>query len=374
MLRRAAHPRVRLYATVRSAHLERARVLAPATILYRERRYDFDPALTSGLDLLRAGPARLVAVLAVSGVRELEVNEPLMVSSARRTLAAVAVVRLSGLLRRRPVRVVTYAIANDDPFRPAPAPGPAGRARRHLDRLLVRLVARSVDRVAFGTEAAAELYDRLVPQLAARAEAVVLPGLPAACPCPPAEVDADPGAVLFVGALEERKGVPLLMRAWPDVVAARPDATLTLVGTGPLLAEVRAFVESRPETRLVVDPPREEVHRRLRAASVLVLLSQRTARWREQVGLPIVEGLAHGCSVVASDETGLAGWLAAHGHAVVPAAADAAEVAAAIVAVLDGRRPREDVLADLPVRDGRLEADAWLFRHPGELRAPDQSS
>lgn len=366
MLRRAAHPRVRLYATVRSAHLERARQLAPATIVYRERRYDFDPALAEGLDLLHAGPAGLIGLLAVSHVREMEINEPLMVSSARRSLVAVAVVRLVGLLRRRPVRVVTYAIANDDPFRHAGG-GPAARLHGLLDRLLVRLVARSVDRVAYGTDAAAQLYGRLVPELG-RADAVVLPGVPTACACLGSD-DAD-GApvrsgVLFVGSFEQRKGVPLLLRSWPAVAARRPGATLTLVGKGPLLQDVRSFVEGRVDASLVVDPPRAEVHRRLRSAAVVVLLSQRTPRWREQVGLPIVEGLAHGCSVVATDETGLAGWLAAHGHQVLPVDAEAEDVAAAVVGALDHGRPPDDVLADLPLRDGRLEADDWLFRPGG---------
>lgn len=360
-LRRAQHSRVRLYTTVRSAHLERARSLAPATIVFREQRYDFDPALTAELDLIQAGPIRMIAVLAASQVRELEINEPLMLSAVRRSLAAVLVVRLTGWLRRRRVRVVTYAIANDDPFRPPPRPGPADRARRAVDRVLVGLVARSVDRVVFGTPTAADLYRTEVPQLGA-AEAVVLPGLPAACPCLRGSAGPAPDSVVFVGAFEERKGLPLLLEAWPQVAERRPGATLTLIGKGPLLAQVRSFVSNRPDVDLVVDPPREEIHQRLRSASVLVLLSQRTARWREQIGLPVVEGLAHGCSVVATDEGGLAEWLASHGHGVLHADAGPARVATMIVDMLGRPRPRAEVLRDLPERDGRLEADAWLFR------------
>ena len=92
-----------------------------------------------------------------------------------------------------------------------------------------------------------------------------------------------------------------------------------------------------------------------------VLLSQPTPTWREQVGLPVVEGLAHGCTVVTTTETGLAGWLAAHGHEVLPPGAPDGEVAAAVDRALGRRRPAGDVLADLPAADGRLAADRWMF-------------
>lgn len=358
---RTALPRVRLYETLRTAHLERAHELAPASIVYRRRRYDFDTGLARGLDLVEAGPARAAWVLARSDVRELEINEPLMVSSLRRSALALAAVDLARLVRRRPrALVVTYAIANDDPFRPPVRPGPAGRARRRLDARLIARVAGRVDRVVFGTPAAQELYGTLVPALR-RADQVLLPALPTACGCGALDrKDAD--EVLFVGAFEQRKGVHELLAAWPAVVAARPAARLTLVGKGPLLDEVRAFAADRPEVTVVVDPPRAEVHAHQRRATVAVLLSQRTRTWREQVGLPVVEGLAHGCAVLATTETGLAAWLADHGHGVVAPDAPPAEVADAVVRLLEARRPSASVLADLPDVDGRLAADSWLLR------------
>ncbi|NYD87448.1 glycosyltransferase [Cellulomonas oligotrophica] len=356
-------PRVRLYETVRTAHLERAHELAPASIVYRRRRYDFDADLAAGLDLVEAGPLRAAWVLARSDVREVEVNEPLMVSSLRRTALALAAVDTAARLRRRPRPVVvTYAIANDDPWRPPARPGLPGRARRALDRWLVGHVARRVDRVVHGTQASLDLYRRLTPALLERAAHTLVPALPAPCPCGPPAPAA--GGVLFVGAFEARKGVPELLAAWPSVVARRPDARLTLVGTGPLLDEVRAFAASRDEVTVVVDPPREQVHALQRTHAVAVLLSQRTRTWREQVGLPVVEGLAHGCAVVTTTEGGLAGWLEEHGHRVLDPAAPAADVAAAVVALLDAGRPAADVRADLPAVDGRRAADAWLLPTP----------
>lgn len=344
-------PRVRLYRTVRTAHLERAAALPPATIVYRDRRADFDPALAEGLDLVRAGAWR--AAWIVRRARELEVNEPLMRSALPRTALVLA---LLAVLRRRPV-VGTYAIENADPFAAPLPPGVRGlgaRAVRARDRILARRVALRVDRVVFGTDAARDRYaGRFRPGIGA-----VVPALPAPCAC--GAPDPAPGSVLFVGSFAPRKGLAELVAAWPHVAAASPGAHLTLVGTGPLLPLAREAAQ-RADVTLVVDPPRAEVHRRQRAARVAVLLSQPRPRWREQVGLPIVEGLAHGCTVVTTSETGLAGWLAAHGHTVIAPDAGPTATAAAIVAALAAARLPSEVLADLPGEDGRLAAERALF-------------
>ena len=89
--------------------------------------------------------------------------------------------------------------------------------------------------------------------------------------------------------------------------------------------------------------------------------AQPTTTWREQVGLPLVEALSYGCTVVTTNETGLAGWLADHGHQVVPGAAATAELAAAVVRALRAPLTVGAVLASLPAEDGRLAADRWLF-------------
>lgn len=344
-------PRVRLYQTVRTAHLERAAALPPATIVFRDRRADFDPTLAEGLDLLRAGAVR--AAWAIRGARELEVNEPLMRSALPRTAVVLA---LLAALGRRPV-VGTYAIENLDPFAAPLPPGLRGlRARWHRarDRALAAYVARRVDRVVFGTDAARDLYaGRFRPGVG-----VLIPALPAPCGC--GDPDPASGSVLFVGAFSPRKGLAELVAAWPHVAAEHPGAHLTLVGAGPLLPLAQEAAR-REDVTLVVDPPRAEVHRRQRTARVAVLLSQPRPRWREQVGLPIVEGLAHGCTVVATSETGLAEWLAGHGHVVVAPDAGPEAAGAAIVAALrDGRSP-EQVRADLPDLDGRLAAEDVLF-------------
>jgi glycosyltransferase involved in cell wall biosynthesis len=166
---------------------------------------------------------------------------------------------------------------------------------------------------------------------------------------------------VFVGAFNERKGVLQLLETWPTVSARRPSARLRVLGKGPLRPVVEAAAAADPSIQVEVDPGRAAIHAALRRAKVAVLLSQPWRGWREQVGLPIVEALAHGCHVIATDQTGLADWLRAHGHTVVPASASTTVVADALVTALDSCRSAESVLEELPDRDGRLAADEWMF-------------
>jgi glycosyltransferase involved in cell wall biosynthesis len=360
-VRRTAFDRARVYGSLRSAHLERAHALQPASLLHRRRRYDFDPQLAEGLDLLQGRTLSMAVTLVRSRLTGLEVNEPLLRSGAWHTSVAVTAARLSARLHRVPVRVVAYAIENRDPYGGGDVPASwRGRLRRRLDESLSRYTARRVDRIAYGTAAAADLYAARLGAELMDADRSIVPALPAPCDCAAAE-DRDPDRVVFVGAFQPRKGLPQLVDAWPGVVERHPGARLTLVGKGAQLDLAEDLARRVGGLDLVVDPPRAEVHRLLRRSAVLVLLSQRTPTWREQVGLPVVEGLAHGCAVVTTQETGLADWLDAHGHDALPTSASSSEVADVIARALGRRRTAASVLADLPDVDGRLAADRWLF-------------
>jgi glycosyltransferase involved in cell wall biosynthesis len=367
--------RARLYHTVRTAHLERALELAPAPILYGTRRYDFDPALADRVGAVQAGMFEAARLLGRSGVRVLEVNEPASVNSARRTAVSLAWLELRRVVlgRPRPV-VVTYAIGNTDPFELPPGTSPRRRLVRRVDRLLAQFVWWECDRVAYGTDAAAQAYAATFGRPRRTQVSTVIPALPAPCDC----VDPSTGRpqrVVFLGALSPRKGLPQVIEAWPEVRRQLPEAELVILGKGQLEDAAARLAADDASVRLVVDPPRDQIHRELGAARVLVLPSQPSPRWREQVGLPIVEALAHGCTVVTTDETGLAAWLAEHGHTVVPGTADAGSLATALADAIRSARAPADVLADLPERDGRLAADAWLFAPPSDAAsaAPDDA-
>lgn len=356
---RLRHRRVRVYESLRTAHLERARELEPASLVFFGHNYDFDPELAEGLDLVPvSGTGELGRLLLHEDVRELEINEPLMLMAVKHSLVAVLAARVSGALRGRRVRIATYAIEN---ARPLSAPSRRLRTpwRRWAYRAAVRVVLGQVDRIAFGTSAAMTVYRELVPRPRSRGQLV--PAVSTACSCLEGELGARPPVLLFVGTFDERKGLRPVLEVWPEVAAAVPGARLVVVGQGELEERVRRLVEQRRDVELSVAPSREEIHARLRRARSLVLWSQPSPTWREQVGLPLVEGLSHGCHVVASDETGIADWLVAHGHDVVPVAGGADSLQGALVRSLRSERSPADVLADLPHEDGRLAADRWLW-------------
>jgi glycosyltransferase involved in cell wall biosynthesis len=345
-------PRARLYGSLRTAHLERALQLEPATILYRRRRYDFDESIASQLDLVQAGPFECARILFRSKVEQLEINEPLMVHALPMTCLALAALAARRVVGGQRVRVVSYAIENANPF----VHPRSSRVRTWVDKRMARAVRRRVDRLAFGTGMAADLYRTIFGAAPRRSVERLIPALPAATG---SASEKKPRSVIYLGSFAVRKGFPLVLQAWPAVVAARSGATLAILGKGEL--ERDALASAGLDVSVVVDPPREEIVATLRRTQVLVLPSQPAAHWREQVGLPIVEGLAAGCTIVTTKETGLADWLAEHRHVVLAAPTTAAELADGIVAALDRNRTAADVLAALPTEDGRLEADRWLF-------------
>jgi glycosyltransferase involved in cell wall biosynthesis len=114
-------------------------------------------------------------------------------------------------------------------------------------------------------------------------------------------VDPDPGLresdgsyALFVGRISPEKGVRLLLRAWQGL-KGKP---LKIVGNGPLIDEVRAFVQQqRLECVEVLGPhPREEVLSLMKQARFLVFPSE----WYECFPLTIAEAFACGVPVIAS--------------------------------------------------------------------------
>jgi glycosyltransferase involved in cell wall biosynthesis len=352
--------RVRLYHRIRSAHLERAAQLPAATILYGDQRYDFQSSLATNLDLVQARGVRAAWYLFRHRVSVLEVNEPLMLGGIRSSALALVGLSLRRLTGQPRTRVVSYAIENLDPrSRPRPARW-RSRVARRVDRGLGVLVWRRLDRIAYGTPAAQQLYRSALPAPGRRLRSALVPALPA-----PAEQGAPPRPVttqvLFLGAFSERKGLPLVLEAWPLVLEQIPQARLSLVGQGKLQPLAQKAASTDPSITVLVGPPRQRIRELLRTSQVLVLPSQPQPGWREQVGLPIVEALSFGCTVVTTTETGLADWLLGHGHQVLDPGGTAAQLAAAVAAAL--RRPldRAEVLSSLPAQDGRLAADAWLF-------------
>lgn len=107
-----------------------------------------------------------------------------------------------------------------------------------------------------------------------------------------------PLRVLLVGQFRRYKGHRVALAA----VAETPDVTLTIAGSGPLEAELRAAARDDRVT-VVVAPTDDELDRLYRSHDVILLPSTSIV---EAFGITLVEGMARGCVPVASDLPGVA--------------------------------------------------------------------
>jgi colanic acid/amylovoran biosynthesis glycosyltransferase len=141
--------------------------------------------------------------------------------------------------------------------------------------------------------------------------------------------------VTFVGRLVEKKGLDVLLRAWPSVVDAVPDAQLTVLGAGPLVDAVGA---AGPSVRYVVpDPQRraEQVRDAIRSARVVVTPSRTAASGdAESLLLVNLEAQASGRPVVTTRHGGIPEFVAVDESAIVVPENDAPALANALVRVL----------------------------------------
>ncbi|MEW2012578.1 MULTISPECIES: glycosyltransferase [Microbacterium] len=354
---------VQLYEVVRTAHLERAAAMMPRpVILYRRTRYDFDPALAHAVDAQRRSLWGMVVFALTTDIDVIEVNEPLAGDSSLPSVAFAAGARLRAAARgrTRPL-VVSYAIENLEPatlIRNLPV---KARWRHRLRHLTTPLLWRWLDRIVYGTAGAQSVYATAFARSAHRPLSRLIEALPAAIDGVDAPRERE---IVFLGDLSERKGFPEVLAAWPEVRRAVPDARLLVIGRGEGVERALALAGADYRVTALIDPPRAEIARRLRSAKVLVLPSRRRPLWREQVGLPIAEGLANGCLVVTTTETGIAAWLQQHEHWVLPEPAVGGRLVEALVAAVTSSRSAGDVQAALPLVDGREAAQRWLHRPP----------
>lgn len=116
---------------------------------------------------------------------------------------------------------------------------------------------------------------------------------------------ADPGeprfgghGAVYVGRLSQEKGPRLLLEAWREL----DGLPLTIVGSGPLEAELRALASTLPGVRFTGQLPPEGVREQLRSALFLVAPSI----CYESFSLAVAEAMAAGKAAIVSQPTALA--------------------------------------------------------------------
>jgi glycosyltransferase involved in cell wall biosynthesis len=195
------------------------------------------------------------------------------------------------LVRRRPPMLVTTL---------------GGDVYALRGRLARRLISAVVRRAALVTAMNTDMRRRLIELGSDPRRTVVLPmgadveGIRRRA----AGITPVPGRLLFVGRLVEKKGLAVLLAALRGLP---PDSVhLRVVGDGPLRAELERAGSGLP-VEFLGALHRDELAREYAAASLLVFPSV-AAAGGDQDGLPValLEGMAAGRPVVASDLPGLA--------------------------------------------------------------------
>lgn len=165
---------------------------------------------------------------------------------------------------------------------------------RYLRSVIERIagVADSVDRIAAVSPQAAEMIAAFLPDLVGRIDVL---GNPVNVPAHPPDPNAQRRYALLVGRLEPEKGVLDAAEA-----CRHAQVPLVAVGDGPLASRLRAR-----GVKVAGWVGVDEVSRWMSEASCLLFPS----RYHEPQGLVVMEALAHGLPVIASDITGAAAYI-----------------------------------------------------------------
>ncbi len=149
--------------------------------------------------------------------------------------------------------------------------------------------------------------------------------------------------VLFVGRLDKRKGLEYLLRAWPRVHQAHPNARLLVVGGGHRLDGYRRYVQAHgwKEVHFIGHVSPDDLVRYYQTSDVFCAPST----GQESFGIVLLEAMAAGRPIVASRIPGYAEVLEHGAEGLLVQPRDPAELAASL---------------------SRLLADAGLRRAMGE--------
>jgi len=126
-------------------------------------------------------------------------------------------------------------------------------------------------------------------------------------------------AILFVGRLDEAKGVPYLLQAFKEVKKSATDVKLVMIGNGPLHDEIKAFSRANSFEKDIIllgTVKNRDLPKYFRAALITVAPSVTMSKWQEQIGMVNIQSMSCATPVVSTfsgaipeyvkhDETGL---------------------------------------------------------------------
>lgn len=180
----------------------------------------------------------------------------------------------------------------------------------------------------------------------------------------PGAAAREPGLILHVGRLVEKKGTPLLLRAFHQVAERHAHARLVIIGDGPLRLRLQA---AAPGVEFIGALSPEDVARWLSRAELLAAPSL-TAGDGDAEGLPtiVLEAAAAALPVIVSDHAGLPEAVQHGVTGLVVPEGDVRALAGALDTLLasrelrarmgDAARHRAETMFDAEKQAARLEA------------------
>ena len=282
-------------------------------------------------------------------------------------LLAPSLPGLATLLARVPTMVTFHATR---------APTPERWVFRHVTRWFRPLASRVTEAVAVSPSAA-----RCAEPLMGRRVEVVPNGIDPTPFVRARPLSLPPGrTLLFVSRLDRRKGLGVLLRAFARLAARHRDLQLVICGDGPCRSEVEGLPGPLRRRVIMLGAVSDAVLPSVYAAADVFVAP---ATGRESFGVILLEAMAAGRPVVASDLPGYREVLRDGEDAMLVPAGDPASLARAVSVVLDSpgraselaRRGRARVRSfDWEVVASRLEAlyaQARLDRRSGRDRLGD---
>ena len=170
---------------------------------------------------------------------------------------------------------------------------------------------------------------------------------------PEADPDDRENTIVFIGRHDPRKGMPVLLKAWPDI-HRRTGARLRLVGADPLAVQLLLARHRVPHDGIDVLGflPQDDLTRELLRAKALAVPSV----GQESFGMVLTRGFACALPVVASDIPGYRAVMTEDtGVLVTPG--DQRELADALVALLEDEPRRRSLGA--AAREVAVERYSW---------------
>ena len=165
-------------------------------------------------------------------------------------------------------------------------------------------------------------------------------------------------AIGFLGRMDEpRKGLPILLEAFAGIRARVPEATLVIIGPGDV-DEVLADVPEALRAGIVVLGRLDEADKARALASLDVYVAPNTGG--ESFGIVLLEAMAAGTPVIASDLDAFARVLDGGRCGALFPVGDSAALADTVVTLIEG----EDARARL-VEAGSRRAEAYDWRTVG---------